>query len=78
MLFRSITLAAVIERIAQQIGRPDLVRLGARAAAAEPPLLIPMTRRLCEETSWRPQFTLDEGLANTIGWWRAQPGATVL
>src|SRR3982074_2423439 len=37
-----IALADFIERIARQIGRPDLVRLGARSApTAEPPLLVP-------------------------------------
>ena len=71
-----ITLADVIERIAAQIGRPDLVRLGARAAPAEPPLLIAVTRRLREETAWRPRFALDEGLADTIRWWRSQLAAT--
>jgi nucleoside-diphosphate-sugar epimerase len=65
-----ITLAELIERIATKIGRADLVRLGARPAPAEPPLLIPATRRLREETSWRPRFTLDEGLADAIRWWR--------
>jgi nucleoside-diphosphate-sugar epimerase len=67
-----ITLADLIERISRKIGRPDLVRLGARTAPAEPPLLIPVTRRLREETSWRPRFTLEDGLADTIGWWRAR------
>jgi nucleoside-diphosphate-sugar epimerase len=71
-----ITLAELIERIAQKIGRPELVRLGARAAAAEPPLLIPVTRRLREETAWRARFALDEGLADTIRWWRAQLALT--
>jgi nucleoside-diphosphate-sugar epimerase len=66
-----IALADLIERIAGKIGRPDLVRLGARAAAEEPPLLIPVTRRL-RETGWRPRFDLDSGLADTIDWWRAQ------
>jgi nucleoside-diphosphate-sugar epimerase len=67
-----ITLAALIERIAQKIGRPGLVRLGARAAPAEAPLLIPATRRLREETRWRPNFSLDDGLSDVIDWWRAE------
>jgi nucleoside-diphosphate-sugar epimerase len=70
-----ISLAGLIERIARQIGRPELVRLGARAAPAEPPLLIPETRRLREETQWRPRFGLDEGLADTIRWWQAHLSA---
>ena len=72
---RRISLAELIERIARLIGRPGLVRLGARAAAAEPPLLIPVTRRLCEEAAWRPRFDLDEGLADTINWWKARLAA---
>ena len=42
-----ITLADLIERIGVQIGRPDLVRLGARPAPAqEPSLLVPDDRSL--------------------------------
>jgi nucleoside-diphosphate-sugar epimerase len=61
----------LIERIGRQIGRSDLVRLGARPTPAmEPPLLVPRIRRLREEAQWRPRFTLDEGLSDTIAWWR--------
>ncbi len=67
-----IALAELIERIAEKIGRPDLVRLGARAAPSDAPLLVPVTRRLREETAWRPRFSLDDGLSDVIDWWRAE------
>lgn len=67
-----IALAELILRLARKIGRPDLVRLGARDAGAEPPLLLPVIRRLREETAWQPRFDLDEGLSDTIRWWRAR------
>ena len=68
-----IALADLIERIAHQIGRPDLVRLGARSApTAEPPLLVPDIHRLRDEVHWRPRFTLDQGVADTIAWWRSR------
>lgn len=68
-----IALADLIERIARQIGRSDLVRLGARPTpATEPPLLVPRTRRLRDEVQWRPRLTLDEGLSDTIAWWRGR------
>jgi nucleoside-diphosphate-sugar epimerase len=68
-----IALADLIDRIARQIGRPDLVRLGARSAPTdEPPLLVPDIKRLRDELQWRPRFTLDEGLKQTIDWWRLQ------
>jgi UDP-glucuronate decarboxylase len=70
-----ISLAELIDRIALEIGRPELVRLGARSVPAdEPPLLVPDVHRLCEEVQWRPQFSLNEGLRDAIGWWRGQLG----
>jgi nucleoside-diphosphate-sugar epimerase len=71
---QSLTLADLIGRIARQIGRPELVRLGARIAPAnEPAILLPDVRRLRDEVQWRPRFTLDQGLADTIEWWRGRP-----
>jgi len=68
-----ITLADLVGRIGRQIGRPDLLRLGARAAPSqEPLLLVPEVRRLRDEAHWRPRFTLDEGLSDTIAWWRSR------
>jgi nucleoside-diphosphate-sugar epimerase len=70
-----IALADLIGRVALQIGRPDLVRLGARSAPAEePPLLVPDVQRLRDEVLWRPQLSLSAGLSDTIAWWRGQPG----
>ncbi len=65
-----IALADLVERIGRQIGRADLVRLGARPPSPEPPLLVPRIGRLRDEALWRPRFNLDEGLRDTIAWWR--------
>jgi nucleoside-diphosphate-sugar epimerase len=71
-----IALADLIERIGREIGRPDLIRLGARSApAGEPALLVPDVRRLRDEVNWRPRFSLGEGITDTIAWWRSQPPA---
>ena len=68
-----IAVADLIGRIALKIGRPDLVRLGARDAPAdEPPLLVPDVHRLRDEVQWRPRRSLDEGISDTIAWWRGQ------
>jgi nucleoside-diphosphate-sugar epimerase len=68
-----IAVADLVHRIALEIGRPDLVRLGARSTATdEPPLLVPDVHRLRDEVPWRPQFSLSAGLSDTIAWWRAQ------
>jgi nucleoside-diphosphate-sugar epimerase len=70
-----LAIAELIGRIADKIGRPSLVRLGARAAPAEAPMIVPVTRRLREETAWRPRFNLEEGLDDVIAWWRAELAA---
>ena len=66
-----VALADLVERIGRQIGRQELVQLGARPAAAhEPPVLVPDVRRLRVEAEWRPRFTLNEALSDTVAWWR--------
>jgi nucleoside-diphosphate-sugar epimerase len=71
-----ITLADLLNRIGRQIGRAELLRLGARPAAPrEPPLLVPEIYRLRDEAGWRPRFTLNQGLSDTIAWWRERMAA---
>jgi UDP-glucuronate decarboxylase len=66
-----IAVADLIGCIARQIGRPDLIRLGAQSAPAEePPLLVPDIHRLRDEVKWQPRFTLSKGVTDTIAWWR--------
>ncbi|MBV9772382.1 MAG: NAD(P)-dependent oxidoreductase [Gemmatimonadetes bacterium] len=71
----------VIFRIADLLGRRDLLRLGARSAAHEPPLVVADVDRLTNEVGWRPRFDLDTGLRDTIRSWREilgeapEPGA---
>ena len=68
-----IALADLVERIGRQIGRPELLRIGARPAAPrEPSLLVPEIHRLRDEARWRPRFTLNDGLSDSIAWWRGR------
>jgi nucleoside-diphosphate-sugar epimerase len=66
-----ISIAALVGRIAERIGRSDLIRLGVRPSPAnEPAILVPDVRLLYDAVGWRPAFTLDEALADTISWWQ--------
>ena len=66
-----VTIADLVMTIAHQIGRPDLVRLGALAAPAnDPPQLVGDTTRLAHDVRWKPANTRAEALAQTIDWWR--------
>jgi nucleoside-diphosphate-sugar epimerase len=61
----------IVCRIGAALRHEDLLRLGARpAAAGEPAVLAADVRRLTGEVNWRPLFDLDSGLAATISWWR--------
>ncbi len=71
----AISIAELLKYVAGQIGRPELLKLGARTAPPnEPPILIPNIDRLRDEVSWKPRWRLDAGLVDAIGWWRRELG----
>jgi nucleoside-diphosphate-sugar epimerase len=73
---KAIAVRQVVEIVARMCGRPDLVRLGARPTPAhEPPLLVPDVTRLRDELGWRPRIDLEDGLRETVDWWRARHAA---
>lgn len=62
-----VTLAEVVKQIARQIGREDLLRLGALPDRPDdPPALLARTQRLQDEVRWHPGFDLAAGLADAI------------
>jgi nucleoside-diphosphate-sugar epimerase len=68
-----ITLKEVIYSIADRLNRRDLIQLGAVPSPPnEPGLLVADVRRLREEVKWYPKYSLDEGLDQTIEWWKRQ------
>jgi nucleoside-diphosphate-sugar epimerase len=70
-----VAVGEVIDRIAQLIGRPELVDRGALADRPdEPPLLLADVSRLRDEVGFQPRWELPEGLADTTRWWREQRG----
>lgn len=63
-------LADIVQMIAGQIGRPELVTLGAlETPSEEPPVLTADVGRLKGELNWSPKFDLQQGLQQTIQWW---------
>ena len=72
---RPLALRELAERIAERIGRPELLRIGAKPTPdGEPASLVADVRRLREEVGWSPSIELAEGLDSTIAWWREQLG----
>ena len=69
----AISIAELLQTLARRIGRPELLKLGARRAPeGEPPMLVPDVARLRDELGWRPRMNLEEGLADAVEWWRGR------
>ncbi|KQY78993.1 hypothetical protein ASD52_04000 [Ensifer sp. Root142] len=65
-------LREIIELTAKEVGRRDLVRLGARPPLAnDPPCLAASVLRLRNEVGFRPRYTLEDGISATVAWWRS-------
>jgi nucleoside-diphosphate-sugar epimerase len=65
-----ISVRAVVERIAAEVGRPELLALGALPARPDdPPLLVGSPVRL-NALGFRPSVPLDVGLSEAVAWWK--------
>jgi nucleoside-diphosphate-sugar epimerase len=63
----------IIDIIAKQVGGPPLVRFGTRPSRPhEPHRLAAATAVLRSHIGFVPQYTLEDGLTQTIAWWRAR------
>jgi len=68
-----IAIKDVVYKIADVIGRSDLVQLGAiPSAAKEAPLLVADVTRLSNEVGWLPKSNLESGLRQAIIGWKNQ------
>lgn len=74
---QAITLKDIIFELANQAGRPDLVRLGARQAQPyEPPIIVGDTRKTFETIGWKSRIDLPTGIAMTLEGMRARKKAS--
>jgi nucleoside-diphosphate-sugar epimerase len=63
----------IVLALGEITGRPDLIELGAlEQAPGDPPVVVADNGLLTEACGWAPAFTLEQGLRQTVGWWRAQ------
>lgn len=62
----------VVNRIADQLGKRNLVRFAKSPACSSTDVLCADIKRLKDEVGWRPAYTLEKGLTQTINWWKAQ------
>lgn len=67
------TIRDIVLGIGRQIGRPELIQLGAIPARAnDVSLVLGDNTRLVTELGWEQRYDLEAGLRQTIDWWRSQ------
>lgn len=65
-------------RIGEQLGRSELLSFGELAPTIrDSPRIVGAKARLYSEVGFRPRLSLDEGLADTIDWWRKHSPSVV-
>ncbi|HEU5257784.1 MAG TPA: NAD(P)-dependent oxidoreductase [Vicinamibacterales bacterium] len=73
---QAIALRDIIFRIGQQMGRSELIQLGAiPQATTDTPIVVGDTSRLTAELDWQPRWDLAQGIEKTIAWWRQELAA---
>jgi len=61
----------LVAEIARQLDSQDRVRFGARPdSPSNPPFICANNSRLVSEVGWRPRYNLEDGLRETIEWWK--------
>lgn len=66
-----VSIRSLVSRIGFLLNKSDLIRFGAKSTTqADPPLLVADVTRLRSQLRWKPKYTLDAGLQETISWWQ--------
>jgi nucleoside-diphosphate-sugar epimerase len=69
----SVSIREIVELLGGLSGRPELVELGALPARpGDPDELSADVRRLRDEVGWQPGRSLEDGLRETLDWWRGR------
>jgi len=63
----------IVETLGRLTGASDLLAMGARPTNPdEPPLVVADIRKLRKLTGWAPVWSLEDGLRQTVEWWRGE------
>jgi nucleoside-diphosphate-sugar epimerase len=68
-----ISVRDMAKKIGEMLGRSGMVRIGASAIGPSEPIFVCANNSLLKRnTGWNPRYDLEEGLRQTIAWWRQQ------
>lgn len=65
------TIGDLLSKIGYYLGRPHLLQFDGGRSAGGPPAFWANTDRLKNEVGWTPRYDLNQGLEQTIEWWRS-------
>ena len=69
----ALPLKNIIQIIGEKLQSSNLIQYGAVQTAASEPMKIEANNyRLSQELQWSPRYVLEEGLNETINWWKAK------
>lgn len=70
-----VSVKEIVTTLEKLAGKPGLIRLGAIPQNPDDPKYICAdNRKLKDNTGWKPQYTLNQGLKQTLEWWKAHTG----
>lgn len=68
---KPVSIKEIVQMIAKNLGKDTEIRFGALPSRAdEAPFIVADTYRLNKEVDWHQKFSLEEGIKNTISWWK--------
>jgi nucleoside-diphosphate-sugar epimerase len=65
-----VAIGDLLNKIGYYLGRPHLLQFDGSRSAGGPPAFWANTDRLKNEVGWAPMYDLNQGLEQTIEWWR--------
>jgi nucleoside-diphosphate-sugar epimerase len=71
---RPVAVHDLLQEIGMQLGRPELIRLGARESSSAVSHIWANVEKLTKEVGWKPHYDLPSGIQQSIEWWRNSAG----
>ncbi len=72
-----VTVRDVVESIGRATERGDLIKFGAIPYRASDPMFVVADNSRLRSTGWNPRFGLEDGIADTVRWWRERMSVCV-